>query len=246
MGRKPPDAQPVFLVTPFEVPEGGGTRVVSAGGRQGRNFAAERESGVNVYEAVRDHAEALRKQGKRVVLAGWSEGSGERLEGILRDHELKPLSWARSWAEVVGRHTSIVSMIVLRLETGFETDDLAVIAEQDVLGDRLIRSTRRARKPSDVISELSSLTPGDLVVHVDHGIGRFEGLRAIEVQGAPHDCLFLTYAGSDRLFLPVENLELLTRYGSEESEVQLDRLGGGAWQARKAGSRSGCTRSPRS
>jgi transcription-repair coupling factor (superfamily II helicase) len=227
-------ARSVFLVTPFEVPDGGGTRVVSAGGRQGRNFAAERESGVNVYEAVRDHAEVLRKQGKRVVLAGWSEGSGERLEGILRDHELKPLSWARSWAEVMGRHKSIVSLVVLRLETGFETDDLAVIAEQDVLGDRLIRSTRRARKPSDVISELSSLTPGDLVVHVDHGIGRFEGLRAIEVQGAPHDCLFLTYAGSDRLFLPVENLELLTRYGSEESEVQLDRLGGGAWQARKA------------
>jgi transcription-repair coupling factor (superfamily II helicase) len=176
----------------------------------------------------------LRRQGKRVVLAGWSEGSGERLEGILRDHELKPLAWARSWAEVTGRHKSIVSLLVLRLETGFETDDLAVIAEQDILGDRLIRSTRRARKPSDVISELSSLSPGDLVVHVDHGIGRFEGLRAIEVQGAPHDCLFLSYAGSDRLFLPVENLELLTRYGSEEADVQLDRLGGTAWQARKA------------
>jgi transcription-repair coupling factor (superfamily II helicase) len=228
------DARPVLLVSPFEVPEGGGTRVVSAHGRQGRNFAAERESGVNVYEAVREHAESLRRQGKRVVLAAWSEGSGERLEGILRDHELKPLAWARSWAEVTGRHTSIVSLVVLRLETGFETDDLAVIAEQDILGDRLIRSTRRARKASDVISELSSLSPGDLVVHVDHGIGRFEGLRAIEVQGAPHDCLFLTYAGSDRLFLPVENLELLTRYGSEESDVQLDRLGGGAWQARKA------------
>jgi transcription-repair coupling factor (superfamily II helicase) len=171
---------------------------------------------------------------KRVVLAAWSEGSGERLEGILRDHELKPLAWARSWAEVAGRHLSIVSLVVLRLETGFEAADLAVIAEQDILGDRLIRSTRRARKASDVISELSSLSPGDLVVHVDHGIGRFEGLRAIEVQGAPHDCLFLSYAGSDRLFLPVENLELLSRYGSEESDVQLDRLGGTAWQARKA------------
>ena len=226
-------ARPVLVLTPFEVPAEP-ARVVSAGGRQGRNFAAERESGRNVYEAVREHAESLRRQGKRVVLAAWSEGSGERLEGILRDHELKPLAWARSWAEVAGRHNSILSMVVLRLETGFETADLAVIAEQDILGDRLIRPTRRARKASDVISELSSLSPGDLVVHVDHGIGRFEGLRAIEVQGAPHDCLFLTYAGSDRLFLPVENLELLTRYGSEEADVQLDRLGGTAWQARKA------------
>ena len=98
----------------------------------------------------------------------------------------------------------------------------------------MVRRGRRTKKASDFISELSALAPGDLVVHVDHGIGRFEGLKTIEVQGAPHDCLFLSYAGGDRLFLPVENIELLTRYGSEETEAQLDRLGGAAWQARKA------------
>ena len=71
-------------------------------------------------------------------------------------------------------------------------------------------------------------------MHIDHGIGRFEGLRTIEVQGAPHDCLFLQYAGGDRLFLPVENIELLSRYGSDVTGVELDKLGGVAWQARKA------------
>ena len=119
--------------------------------------------------------------------------------------------------------------------SGFETDDFAVIAEQDILGDRLVRRARRKRKaPRFHRRAASALTPGDLVVHVDHGIGRFEGLKTIEVQGAPHDCLFLIYAGGDRLFLPVENIELLSRYGSDEPGVQLDRLGGGAWQARKA------------
>ena len=73
-----------------------------------------------------------------------------------------------------------------------------------------------------------------MIVHVEHGIGRFVGLKNIEAGGAPHDCLELHYAGGDRLFLPVENLELLSRYGSEDSEAALDRLGGGAWQARKA------------
>ena len=72
------------------------------------------------------------------------------------------------------------------------------------------------------------------MVHIDHGVGRFEGLKTIEVQGAPHDCLFLTYSGGDRLFLPVENIELLSRYGSDEQGAQLDRLGGGAWQAKKS------------
>src|SRR5690606_34770162 len=60
------------------------------------------------------------------------------------------------------------------------------------------------------------------------------GLRAIEAAGAPHDCLEIHYAGGDKLYLPVENVELLSRYGSEDAGVDLDRLGGSAWQARKA------------
>ena len=90
-------------------------------------------------------------------------------------------------------------------------------------------SARRISSPRS-----TSLAAGDLVVHVDHGIGRFVGLHAIEAAGAPHDCLEIHYAGGDKLFLPVENIELLSRYGSEETGVELDRLGGGAWQARKA------------
>jgi transcription-repair coupling factor (superfamily II helicase) len=73
-----------------------------------------------------------------------------------------------------------------------------------------------------------------LVVHVDHGIGRFFGLKTIAVLEAPHDCLEIHYAGGDRLFLPVENLDLLTRYGTEDTAVDLDRLGGVGWQSRKA------------
>ncbi|MFL5258763.1 MAG: transcription-repair coupling factor [Hyphomicrobiales bacterium] len=225
----------VLALTPFEAPEMRGAPGVSFGGRRGHTFAAERaQPGANVYEAVRAHVDGLRRAGKRVVIAAWTEGSRERLEGILRDHEVSPLASAQSFAEVLKRDKDIVNAVVLGLEEGFETADLAVISEQDILGDRLARRTRRQRKSADFISELSALSPGDLVVHVDHGIGRFEGLRTIEVQGAPHDCLFLMYASNDRLFLPVENIELLTRYGSDEQGVQLDRLGGGAWQAKKA------------
>ena len=80
----------------------------------------------------------------------------------------------------------------------------------------------------------TSLAEGDLVVHIDHGIGRFDGLKTIEAAGAPHDCLEILYAGGDRVYLPVENIELLSRYGSEETEVALDKLGGVGWQTRKA------------
>ena len=123
---------------------------------------------------------------------------------------------------------------MLGLESGFETSEAAVIAEQDILGDRLVRPRRAARRGENFIAEITSLAAGDLVVHVDHGIGRFVGLRAIEAAGAPHDCLELHYAGGDKLFLPVENVELLSRYGSDETGAELDRLGGVGWQTRKA------------
>ena len=92
----------------------------------------------------------------------------------------------------------------------------------------------RGKRGADVLTEVSSLSVGDLVVHAEHGIGRFVGLTAIEAAGQPHDCLELHYAGGDKLYLPVENIELLSRYGSDEAGVQLDRLGGVAWQTRKA------------
>ena len=78
------------------------------------------------------------------------------------------------------------------------------------------------------------LTPGDLLVHADHGIGRYDGLVAVEVGKAPHDCVMLSYAGGDKLYVPVENIDVLSRYGSETEGVALDKLGGVAWAARKA------------
>ncbi len=222
----------VFEVTPFERPE---TSAISFQGKQGRTFAAERaEAGGNVYDAVRSHVATLQANGKRVVISAWSEGSADRLATILRDHEVGAIAPATAWKDVTTRDKSLINIVVQPLEEGFETPDLAVITEQDILGDRLVRRARKSRKAADVISELSSLSPGDLMVHVDHGIGRFEGLKTIEVQGAPHDCLLLFYANNDRLFIPVENIDLLSRYGSESETVQLDKLGGGAWQAKKA------------
>ncbi len=230
------DGRAIRLLTPFEAPDGaGGGRTVSIGGRQGRTFAAERaEEGRNVFDALVGHIDALRSANKRVVVASWSQGARDRLQSVLGDHNPGPTAVVDHWSEIGSLSPETVAFVVLGLETGFETDDLAVIGEQDVLGDRLVRRARRTKKASDFLTEVSSLNPGDLVVHVDHGIGRFEGLKTIEVQGAPHDCLFLTYHGGDRLFLPVENIELLSRYGSDEAGVQLDKLGGSAWQARKA------------
>ncbi len=227
-------AAPLARVTPFAVPEGQGP-VIDAATKQGRNFAAERaEPGRNVFEAVAQHALALQAARKRVVVALWSEGARERMGHVLADHGLGNLASVPSWPEALRQPAPQVALAVLGLESGFETETAAVISEQDILGDRLVRPRRAAQRGENFIAEVTSLAAGDLVVHVDHGIGRFVGLRAIEAAGAPHDCLEIHYAGGDKLFLPVENVELLSRYGSEETGVELDRLGGVAWQTRKA------------
>jgi transcription-repair coupling factor (superfamily II helicase) len=228
------EAVAVARLSPFAAPEKRGP-MVDIGAKQGRTFAAERnEPGRNVFEAVTEHVLALQKAHKRVIVALWSEGSRDRMQHVLTDHALANLTSVGSWPQALNLPKHQVALAVLGLETGFETAHAAVISEQDILGDRLVRPRRAARRPENFIAEVTSLSAEDLVVHVDHGIGRFVGLRAIEAAGAPHDCLEIHYAGGDKLFLPVENIELLSRYGSEETGVELDRLGSGAWQARKA------------
>jgi transcription-repair coupling factor (superfamily II helicase) len=225
----------VVELTPFAAPEAGGRKVFHAGARAGRSFAEERaDPNANVFDVAVRHIADERAKKRRVIIAGWTDGSLDRLGQILAEHHLGNLKTVATLAEAEKLDSAQAALAVLPLESGFETDGLVVVAEQDILGDRLVRRSKKRKRAADFIAEASSLSAGDIVVHADHGIGRFVGLRTIEAAGAPHDCLEIHYAGDDRLFLPVENIELLSRYGSDSAEAPLDKLGGGAWQARKA------------
>ena len=223
--------RPVHLTSTFPEPES--AKVVAFEVEPARDFAPERTRQENVYEAVADHVAALRKSGKKVVLASYTVGARERLGGLLHDHGLKSQKLVDSWQEALGSKTQ-PALMVLPLDHGFTAPEVAVLTEQDMLGDRLVRRRRKRKAAAAFLEELATLSPGDLVVHADHGIGRYEGLTAIPVAKAPHDCVALEYAGGDKLYVPVENIELLTRYGSESEGVALDRLGGEAWQRRKS------------
>jgi len=219
--------------TPFEQAETANVR--SLKGRPGRNFSPERQSGeVNVFDAIVRHVLAMQEQNRRVIIAAWTAGARERLAHLLADHGLKDVRKVEGYAEALALPAGVTALAVLGLEQGFETPQLAVIGEQDMLGDRLVRPRRKTKRAADVITEATSLGPGDLVVHEDHGIGRFLGLKTITALGAQHDCLEIEYSGGDKLFLPVENIELLSRYGSDETGAVLDKLGGVGWQSRKA------------
>ncbi len=206
-----------------------GPGVLDAQGRIGRSFAPERQQeNVNLFSALKDHIQALSKD-RAVVIASWSEGARERLRGLLTDQDLAITKEIKDFREVADTG---LYLIIWPLEAGFTAPKLAVISEQDVLGDRLVAKPRRKRKADNFLREVDTLSVGDLVVHVEHGVGRYLGLETITALGAPHACVALEYAENAKLYLPVENIELLSRYGHEEG--LLDRLGGGAWQAKKA------------
>ncbi len=225
------DARPVRRFSPFSAPQG--SRSFSYGAKLSRTFAAERAAeSANVFDAVKEHVGALLEQRKRVFIACWSEGSADRMRSVLEDHGLENIGHIKSWPDAAISKSRIATALI-GLESGFETASAAFISEQDILGDRLVRRGRRKRA-ENFLTEASSLQVGDYVVHVDHGVARYAGLKTLDVQGAPHDCLQLEYAGGDKLFLPVENIDLLTRFGSDDPSTQLDRLGGAGWQGRKA------------
>jgi len=219
-------------LSPFQAPES--MKSVDAGGKVGRDFQPERATAkTNVFQAAADHIDALHAAKKRVVVASWSGGSSERMGGVLSDHGLAAIRSVKDWPDALKLDTAATGIAVLGIEKGFEAPDFAVVSEQDVLGDRMVRAQTRARRAQNFLQEASSLAPGDLVTHIEHGVGRYVGLKTIDALGAPHDCLELQYDGG-KLFLPVENIELLTRYGADDSGAVLDRLGGAGWQARKA------------
>ena len=242
---------PLFAFSPFTKPDG--AVGVDGGGRPGPIFAqavapnvpasgasASRApaSGLNVFEQLRAQAHRWAGEEYRVVIAAWTRGSRDRLAHLLREHDVPNVAAEDDWQSIRRKPAGTVSLVTLGIERGFVVadgaDHLAVVGEQDLLGTRISRPVRTRKRADQFIAEATEIAEGDLVVHQEYGIGRYDGLATLHVTGAPHDCLKLIYDGDEKLFLPVENIEVLSRYGSDQQGVALDKLGGTAWQSRKA------------
>ena len=232
---------PVLAFTPSGQPDGGAG--IEAGGRPGVLFARSlpQASRENVFAMLRDHARQWSQSGRRTLVAAWSRGSRERIAALLRDNRLG-FETLDHWQDARALPPGRIGLLTLGLERGFVADDFALVSEQDLLGERISRPPRRRKRADQFIAEATEIAEGDLVVHQEYGIGRYDGLETIGVvrgstpsrDAAPHDCLRLVYDGNEKLFLPVENIELLSRFGSEQNGVALDKLGGAGWQTRKA------------
>ncbi len=215
-----------FIFSPYG--QADGAAGIDAHGRPGPIFTQGK-----AFDELKAQAETWAAQKRRTLVAAWSRGSRERLAVLLREHGLKA-EILEDWREAAKLKRDRIGLVSLAIERGFVAEDYAIVGEQDLLGERIARPPRRRKRAEEFIAEATEIAEGDLVVHQDYGIGRYDGLETLTVGAAPHDCLRLMYDGSEKLFLPVENIELLSRYGSEAQGVALDRLGGASWQTRKA------------
>ncbi|MEN2976277.1 transcription-repair coupling factor [Tistrella bauzanensis] len=219
---------------PADRPLPSGWRAARLGGSPARDFAPERkDESVNLFDALAGHIAAERGAGRRVVVCCYSAGALDRIRTVFEDHGIGPVEAVETWDRIDTARPGALVLIVLPLDHGYVAGSLSVLTEQDILGDRLNRKTRRKRRAENFLRDADTLSVGDLVVHVDHGIGRYEGLETITAAGAPHDCVLVVYEGGDRLFVPVEHIDMLSRYGTSDGPAPLDRLGGPQWQQRK-------------
>lgn len=199
----------------------------------GRDFSHNRHiSQASVYAELKDYLTQNRLLNR--IICCYSEGSAQRMIGILQEYGIQDIRLCASWNDVQKNYAlrKQISVIVGELEHGFKDNQYCLISEQDIWGERQHRKAKKITA-ENFIEDISSLSLGELVVHIEHGIARFMGLENIVAGGAPHDCLKLLFAHDDKLFVPVENISSVSRYGSDDENVQLDVLGGSAWQARK-------------
>ncbi len=228
------DGRSVGQFTSFDAPPET-PNTIDLGGRRHEGFAQARTAqGVNLFDKVAEHVKAASATGRKVVIAGYTEGSASRLQSLLQEHGATTPVPVPDYATTRNLPKGALGIAVWPLDHGFVLDGLEVISEEDILGDRLSRPQKKRRPSERFIAEAAALSEGDLVVHREHGVGRYDGLVTLEIQFARHDCLRLTYEGGDKLFVPVENIDVLSRYGAAEEGAALDRLGGVAWQSRKA------------
>ena len=219
-------------LSPFAKPDASMEKGFDLGAKRGEVYYQSSDAQHSPSKAVAEAIPKYLKENKAILLTAMSEGTRMRIEELIAEHLSQSITAISEFSAL--RKGKIYSA-VLPIENGVKLPDLVIITEKDIYGERIARpSGRRKRRADNFLREVSSLQAGDLVVHVEHGIGRYEGLEKIITSQVAHDCLLLSYAGGDRLFLPVENIDLLSRYGSDSADASLDKLGGVAWQARKS------------
>ncbi|MDD3295041.1 MAG: transcription-repair coupling factor, partial [Geobacteraceae bacterium] len=192
-----------------------------------------------VLRPLVDRINTWRQRNIRVSIVCHQWSQTQRLQELL-SHYRVPLTISEGRFHDDFSDPSSIRILTGELSRGFRlpAEGLAVIAEEEIFGKRVKRRDLSDVRKKQILVSLAELKPGDFMVHVDFGLGIYRGLQHMAFEGIGGDFLLLEYAGKDKLYLPVDRINLVQRYvGGEGSQPSLDRLGGAGWEKKKAKAR---------
>ncbi|HEY0523566.1 MAG TPA: TRCF domain-containing protein [Stellaceae bacterium] len=187
-------------------------------------------------------AEARLTAGDHIALAAADERTLGRLAGTARRWLHRDADRVAGWPDLQRLPSGTLAAIAVDLDTGFVLPGTVVVAAADVLGSRARSAAAAAAAHLGLpAGGVADLRPGDVVIHVEHGMGVLRGLETMRAGGGGDaaaaetvgDCLRIDYAGGETLLVPVEEIDKVWRYGADESAVSLDRLDGEGWKKRR-------------
>ncbi len=171
----------------------------------------------------------------RIIYSAESTGRRETLLTLLGKHKQHP-KIVDNW-QVALESKEPYTIVVSPLEMSIHTPEISVICEAQIFGQTVVQKRRRKRKHNDfeaAINNLIELEVGSPIVHIDNGVGRYQGLQSLDIQGVPHEFLMIEYAGEDKLYVPVTSLHLISRYtGASPETAPLHKLGSDRWEKAK-------------
>ncbi len=187
----------------------------------------------STLEQVANHIKTAQKNGFRIVLSVRTMGQRERLREVLEDHKIVTRI-ATHWDSVLNAPPGGVWLVLGDVEQGFSHGRIGImlIPEESIFGRRTRRRQRDQRYLEQLLASFSDLKEGDFVVHADHGIGRFGGLHPLDIGSIKNEFLLIAYLGDDKLYVPVENLDRVSKYSGAD-DMPLDKLGGIKWAKTK-------------
>jgi len=193
---------------------------------------------VRATEPYKVFAESLQKRKQRTLIAVETAGRKEALNGALIEHEVMP-DPVEDWADFISTDHAL-SIVVAPLDRGLKlsTPQFEIITEGQLYGEKVFQRRQRqkntAQDPEAVIRSLAELQIGAPVVHMDHGVGRYQGLQILNVDDYDEEFLMITYQGGDKLYVPIQSLNLISRFvGGDPELAPLHKLGSPQWQKSK-------------
>jgi transcription-repair coupling factor (superfamily II helicase) len=201
--------------------------------QRARADAATTSGEIDIGRPLRDRIRSWLDRGRRVRVVAPNRTHGERLVALLRALGLAADLEKQTGIELFAEGGAPLAVVAGALKRGFvlPADRLVLVAEEEIFGPRALREARPIKAPA--LGDLGEIAEGDAVVHDEHGVGRYRGLKKLIVRGVPQDFMHLEYDGGV-VYVPVYRIGLVHRYaGGEASEVKLDKLGARTWQEKR-------------